>query len=37
MVPDSMPLGAAVEDLLVLDVCAVEADWAAGVLYIPLR
>jgi hypothetical protein len=37
MVPDSMPLGAAVEDLLVLDGCAVEADWAAGVLYIPLR
>ena len=27
----------AVEDLLVLDGCAVEADWAAGVIYIPLR
>jgi Domain of unknown function (DUF5615) len=37
MVPDSIPVGAAVEDLLVLDGCAVEADWAAGVLYIPLR
>ena len=37
MVPDSMPIGAAVDDILVLDGCAVEADWAAGVIYIPLR
>jgi hypothetical protein len=37
MVPDSMPAGAAADDLLVLDGCAAEADWAAGVIYIPLR
>jgi hypothetical protein len=37
MVPDSLPVGAAVDDLLVLDGCATEADWAAGVIYIPLR
>ena len=37
MVPDSLPIGAAVDDLLVLDGCAVETDWAAGVIYIPLR
>jgi hypothetical protein len=35
--PDSLPVGAAVDDLLVLDGCATEADWAAGVIYIPLR
>ena len=27
MVPDSMPVGAAVDDLLLLDRCSVEADW----------
>jgi hypothetical protein len=37
MVPDSLPIGTAVDDLLVLDECATEADWAAGVIYIPLR
>jgi hypothetical protein len=37
MVPDSMPIGAAVDDILVLDECAVESDWAAGVIYLPLR
>jgi hypothetical protein len=26
-----------IEDLLLLNECAVEADWAAGVIYIPLR
>jgi len=36
-VPDSMPIGSAIEDLLLVDQCAVEADWAAGVLYLPLR
>jgi hypothetical protein len=35
--PDSLPVGAAVDDLLVLDGCATEADWAAGVIYMPLR
>jgi hypothetical protein len=37
MVPDSLPVGAVVDDLLVLDACAIERDWAAGVIYIPLR
>ena len=37
MVPDSLPVGTAVDDLLVLDWCATAADWAAGVIYIPLR
>jgi hypothetical protein len=36
-VPDAMPVGAAIADLLLLDECAIEADWAAGVIYIPLR
>jgi hypothetical protein len=37
MARDSLPVGAAVDDLLMLDECATEADWAAGVIYIPLR
>lgn len=37
MVPDSMPVGDAIDDILVLDECAAEADWAAGVIYLPLR
>jgi len=37
LVPDSMPVGAAVEDILLLNDCAAEADWAVGVVYIPLR
>ena len=37
MVPDSLPVGTAVDDLLLLDGCVTEADWAAGVIYIPLR
>ena len=32
-----LPVATAVDDLLVLDGCATEADWAAGVIYIPLR
>ena len=37
LVPDSLPVAAAVDDLLLLDACATEEDWAAGVIYIPLR
>jgi hypothetical protein len=37
MVPDSLPVGTAVDDLLVLDGCATEADWSSGVIYLPLR
>ena len=36
-VPHSLPVSAAIDDLLLLNECAVEADWAAGVIYIPLR
>ncbi len=36
-VPDSVTVNAVIEDLLLLDECAVEADWVAGVIYIPLR
>jgi hypothetical protein len=36
-VPDSLPINTAVDDLLLLNECAVETDWAAGVIYIPLR
>lgn len=37
LVPDSLAVSAAVEDLLILNECAVESDWAAGVIYLPLR
>jgi hypothetical protein len=37
LVPDSLPISVAVEDLLILNECAVEADWAAGAIYIPVR
>ena len=37
LVPDPVPVGAAIEDLLLLDECAAEEDWFAGVLYLPLR
>ncbi len=36
-VPDSLPDGLAIEEILLLDECSVEDDWAAGVLYLPLR
>ena len=36
-VPDSMPDGQAIEEILLLDECSVEHDWAAGVIYLPLR
>jgi hypothetical protein len=36
-VPDSMPDGLAIEEILLLDECSVEDDWKAGVVYLPLR
>jgi hypothetical protein len=36
-VPDSLPDGLAIEEILLLDECSVEDDWAAGVVYLPLR
>ena len=37
LVPDSLPVSEVIDDLLLLDECAAETDWAAGVLYLPLR
>ena len=36
-VPDSLPDGLAIAEILLLDECSVEDDWAAGVVYLPLR
>jgi hypothetical protein len=36
-VPDSLPVASGIEDLLLLDECAIAADWAVGVIYLPLR
>lgn len=36
-VPDSLPVGQAIEEILLLDGSSVEDDWAAGVVYLPLR
>jgi len=35
--PDSLPIIAAVDDMILLDECGLDTDWAAGVLYLPLR
>ena len=37
LVSDSLPIGAVIEEILLLDQCSEEADWAAGVIYLPLR
>ncbi len=37
LVSDSLPVGAVIEEILLLDQCSEEADWAAGVIYLPLR
>ena len=37
LVPDSVPVAQAVEDLLLLDECGLDSDWKAGVIYLPLR
>lgn len=36
-VPDSLPVGQAIEEILVLDECSAASDWASGVVYLPLR
>ncbi|HEY3571019.1 MAG TPA: DUF5615 family PIN-like protein [Thermoanaerobaculia bacterium] len=35
-VSDSLPLGQAIEDLLLLAECSEEGDWEGQILYIPL-
>ena len=37
LVPDSLPIGLVIEDLLLLDRCARESDWTAGAIYLPLH
>jgi Domain of unknown function (DUF5615) len=37
LVPDSLPVGTVIEDILLLESCAIQSDWAAGVIYLPLR
>jgi hypothetical protein len=37
LVPDSLQVSAVIDDLMLLNDCKVEADWAAGAIYIPLR
>ena len=36
LVPDSLPIGQVVEEILILDGCSKESDWAAGLIYLPL-
>lgn len=33
LVPDSLPTGSAIEEILLLDQCSIEADWAAAGRY----
>ena len=37
LVPDSLPIGAVIEDIDLLDQCSKASDWAACVVYLPLR
>ncbi len=35
-VRDSLPVRLVIEEILLLDECSIETDWAAGVIYLPL-
>jgi hypothetical protein len=35
-VPDSLPIGSVIEEILLLDECSAKADWASGVVCLPL-
>jgi hypothetical protein len=37
LVPDSLPIGQVIEDVLLLDECSNASDWTAGVIDLPLR
>jgi hypothetical protein len=37
LVPESLPTGVVVADVLLLNECAIEDDWLSGILYLPLR
>ena len=36
LVPDSLPIASAIEEILLLDGCSIDSDWAAGVVYLPI-
>ena len=36
LVPALLPIGLAIEEILLLETCADESDWAAGLVYLPL-
>ena len=36
MVPDSLSVGLAIADILLMDQCSTESDWMSGVVYLPL-
>jgi len=36
-VRDSLPVSLVIEEILLLDECSREADWAVGVIYLPLN
>jgi DNA-directed RNA polymerase sigma subunit (sigma70/sigma32) len=36
LVPDSLPIGSAIEEILLLDEFSTKADWASGVVCLPL-
>jgi hypothetical protein len=36
LVPDSLAVATAIEDILLMDECSNESDWVAGVIYLPL-
>jgi hypothetical protein len=36
LVPDSLPIGPVIEEILLLDACSVESDWAPGVIDLPI-
>ena len=35
-VRDSLPVSLVIDEILLLDECSIETDWAAGVIYLPL-
>jgi hypothetical protein len=37
LVADSLPIGAVIENILLLDQCSTESDWSADVVRLPLR
>jgi hypothetical protein len=36
LVPDSLPIASVIEEILLLDGCSIDSDWAAGVVYLPI-